>query len=713
MRTFRLDHLLDFVTSTELLVMVLWVGLATLTVTLLVLMRTRWGQARPLRKCLGLSLLAHVLLAGYATTVQIVASNPFETQEPVVRVSVDEGDSEPENDLQNPMPREKPWESFVHPQVVQPSPVELARAEPAEIRQPRRQSRSEQSVLAANTPFDRLPLAEAVQPEPEDLPTEASGPTPSTGKSAEPIEAPAPQRREAVRTEVPGQPQLAPRPQVLASSSQPIRNHRAGLPSALLERPLPMPRMADVPTTPDPQRTLTAVTDSVWPTPRGRPAEWSASPPPKTGSAPEMAPGPGTRLSPPQANHLRPPAIARGGGSDQIDPGEAAAIDRSVSGTTRPLIPVNRRDRTERELPSVYRLRVAPDRFRLAQRNGATVETEAAVKAALKWMADNQGPDGRWNSKTHGGGRELLVAGRDRQAAGMRADTGMTGLALLAFLAAGNTHQEGLYRDNVRRGLQFLLNSQAPDGNLGGQATTYAFLYSHAMAAFALSEAYGMTGDQHLREPVRRAVAYTVAAQDPSGGGWRYKPGDPGDTSQLGWQLMVLKSAELAGIPIPQRTEQGAIRYLNSVSSGNSWGFAAYRPGEPPSRPMTAEALASRQFLGMSPDHPAGKEAGDYLLGELPGEARTNLYYWYYGTLGMYQLQGTHWERWNEALKKTLVHTQQKTGSLAGSWDPDTVWGGYGGRIYSTALAALCLEVYYRFLPIYAQTASQDSRGGS
>ena len=60
-----------------------------------------------------------------------------------------------------------------------------------------------------------------------------------------------------------------------------------------------------------------------------------------------------------------------------------------------------------------------------------------------------------------------------------------------------------------------------------------------------------MTGDVRLREAVQRAVAYTVAAQDPYGGGWRYRAGDPGDTSQLGWQLMSLKSAELAGIPIP------------------------------------------------------------------------------------------------------------------------------------------------------------------
>ena len=84
---------------------------------------------------------------------------------------------------------------------------------------------------------------------------------------------------------------------------------------------------------------------------------------------------------------------------------------------------------------------------------------------------------------------------------------------------------------------------------------------------------------------------------------------------------------------------------------------------------MTAEALACRHFLGMAHDHPAGYEAGDYLLEELPGDGRLNLYYWYYGTLAMYQLQGQYWDRWNNALQKTLISKQRQSGELAGSWD--------------------------------------------
>jgi hypothetical protein len=286
----------------------------------------------------------------------------------------------------------------------------------------------------------------------------------------------------------------------------------------------------------------------------------------------------------------------------------------------------------------------------------------------------------------------------------------MSGLALLAFLGAGHTHLDGQYQNTLARGLEFLMASQGANGNLGGQAELYAHMYCHGMATLALSEAYALTRDERLERPLRRAVAYTLAAQHPTAGGWRYQAGDrQGDTSQLGWQLMALKSAKLAGIEIPASSEEGMKRFLKSVAAGRHGGLASYRPNERTSATMTAEALVCRHFLGMPPDDPAAaKEAGDSLMQELPGQGKANLYYWYYATLAMHQLQGTYWETWNEALRTALVESQRIDGDQAGSWDTDTIWGGYGGRVYTTAMGALCLEVYYRFLPLYEQTAGRE-----
>lgn len=298
-----------------------------------------------------------------------------------------------------------------------------------------------------------------------------------------------------------------------------------------------------------------------------------------------------------------------------------------------------------------------------------------------------------------------MTLGHDRQRAGLNANTGMTALAVLAFMGAGNTHMNGQYAEQVRQGLQYLLNSQARDGNLAGEATFFAKMYCHGMAAFALAEAYAMTGDERLQPAVHAATQYTIRAQRKNSGGWRYQPGDLGDTSQTGWQLMALKSAELCGEVIPGETRADAHRFLSSVSSGQFGGLASYRPHHQVSRSMTAEAMYCRQLINDQVSPQAAQETAVYLLGELPGRGEMNLYYWYYGTLCLYYQQGDAWERWNAALKETLLKTQLREGEGTGSWNATTVWGGYGGRVYCTSMAAMNLEIYYRFLPIHLEQA--------
>jgi hypothetical protein len=354
---------------------------------------------------------------------------------------------------------------------------------------------------------------------------------------------------------------------------------------------------------------------------------------------------------------------------------------------------------------SPYAARFA-DREAMVNGGGGNPTTERAVRAALAWLAAAQEPDGRWDPKRHGAGQErYAVLGQHRGTTGARADTGITALALLAFMGSGHTHLDGPYAETVARGLDYLRRTQGPNGNLGGGAEFFAHMYCHSMATFAVGEAAAMTGDEKLMATLRRAVAYTLAAQNATDGGWRYQPGDAGDTSQLGWQLMSLKSATLAGVEIPSVTLSRVDHFLRSVERGASGGLAAYRPEGPPSRAMTAEALFCRQLLtrrangGLSPA--AVDEARRALLEEPPGGVMVNLYYWYYATIALHRMQhhspasDEAWDRWNDALTRTLVGTQNDDGS----WPSTCIWGGYGGRVYTTSLAAMCLEVYYRYTP--------------
>jgi hypothetical protein len=365
------------------------------------------------------------------------------------------------------------------------------------------------------------------------------------------------------------------------------------------------------------------------------------------------------------------------------------------------------------QINSAYAMRNAPGRLGLIEWQGGNAQTEAAVAAALAWLARVQSLDGRWDANRFGAGQEQKVLGHDRGGAGQNADTGVSALAVLAFLGAGHSHQHGEYQDTVKRGLEFLLRSQAADGNLFGEATLYAQMYCHSMATFALAEAQAMTGDARLQPAVAKAVAFCLRAQHTATGGWRYRPNEIGDTSQLGWQMMALASAERAGVDVPSHTWTRVGRFLRSVRRGTQGGLASYRPDGPATTSMTAEALYCRLLLeemgGERIDEPAASEATRALLAALPNSDRVNLYYWYYATLALHhrsqanEADAAAWRSWNDALTAALLETQLAAGSDAGSWDANTVWGGYGGRVYTTAMAAMCLEGYYRYAPAAAR----------
>jgi hypothetical protein len=371
------------------------------------------------------------------------------------------------------------------------------------------------------------------------------------------------------------------------------------------------------------------------------------------------------------------------------------------------------------EIPKLYQTRLGPDRSAQAQRIGATGASERAVERALDWLSRHQDGNGGWNAGIARYDDGTAVQG-DRSftahcpagdtcvgdCAYWEADTAITGLALLTFLGAGYTHVDGLYSEVAEKGLNFLIDQQKPDGDLRGKSQVVG-MYCHAMATLALCEAYALTGDERLRDPVERAVAFLVGARARDKMAWRYAPGAPvGDTSILGWIVMCLKSAKEVGIPIPDESSvrQGTLLWLNQVASGQSKGLARYQPSERETPTMTAEAWVCRQFLGVGGPGPASTEAAEFLLKHDSDKGPTNVYYWYYATLALYQHGGESWTEWNGRIRDRIVALQRTTGHQTGSWDPDdSLYGAKGGRIYCTALAALSLEVYYRYLRLYDQ----------
>ena len=676
------------------LTIVLWSGLGLLTVALLVLIRTRWGQARPLSKCVALSVFAHVLLMGYAYGTRLFDDPPVEPPVDAIHVQIVHSEQQPQRESESESREETPpWEKLAADELVSPESVDLLRqATPALTNRlldvPEETPRQVPRGMDL-PPTDSVPLDDPDRPSLTDQ-SDAATRIRRPGTAAELPDAPQPEQDAAPQR--PPLPDRGPRPRREMVARETVDREtvdRETVDSIGAAAPLPAGLL-------DFGGRLQQLASLAEPS---KPAESVAREQDRLRESNNLVDGQGAGGDLPTDG--RPP--------DGALP-EMVAIEVAASQfNSQDLLkgPSPRRLGDGAPLPPLYRLRTPRDRLAAAKSFGGDENTEAAVNAALTWLAANQSADGRWDCDQLQGGTETRVAGHDRRGAGADADTGITGLVVLAFLAAGETHLEGKYRETVQRGLEFLLRSQKTDGNLAGSARLFAVMYCHGMASLALSEAYAMTGDHRLKPFVRRAAQYTIQAQHPTTGGWRYQPGDRGDMSQFGWQIMALKSAELAGLEIPQSTLDGSLRFLRSTASGRHGGLAAYREGERPSPTMTAEALVCRSFLNL-PRNPATEdEAARLVLSQLPEQGQLNLYLCYYGTLGLFQIQGNAWQQWQASLRTTLLRSQRNDGLEAGSWNPDTVWGSYGGRAYSTAMATLCLEVYYRYLPLYLRLREQ------
>ena len=339
-------------------------------------------------------------------------------------------------------------------------------------------------------------------------------------------------------------------------------------------------------------------------------------------------------------------------------------------------------------------------RARLVPLRGGTRQSEAAVQRGLKWLAFHQRDDGSWNFNHHGN--------RCRQACrnpGSEASTtAATALALLPFLGAGHTHASDEYGEVVERGLYYL-NNKASFGSHGADLRD-GTMYGQGLAAIVLCEAYAMSRETALKGLAQQSVDFVVFAQDKKGGGWRYEPGQPGDTTVSGWQLMALKSAQMAKLNVPSTTFYMVEQFLDSVSSeyGSRYGYLS--PSNP-GNTTTAIGLLSRMYTGWRRGRPELRR-GVSLLDEW-GPSKTDMYFNYYATQVLCHWSGAEWERWNPKMREYLIAAQATAGHEAGSWYFPDRHGDKGGRLYNTAMAVMILEVYYRYMPLYDREAFEEN----
>ncbi len=381
----------------------------------------------------------------------------------------------------------------------------------------------------------------------------------------------------------------------------------------------------------------------------------------------------------------------------------------SFAGPT-PLLDVKNATMIGMKLPELSTRVTAPfsgrqglTRARLVRREGGTAQSEKSVEDGLDWLVRHQRVDGSWSLNYHEQCQGNVCPHRPV----LESDTGATGLALLPLLGAGYIHTvKSRHQDSVRRGIAWLVDHQQADGNLFIGPPGMAYMYSHAIGTMTLCEAYGLSQDPRLKQPAQRAIRFIVESQDASTGGWRYFPGQAGDTSVFGWQIFALRSGRGAGIALPKQVLKGCSRYLDLAAADRSRTTYSYQPGRGVSPIMTAEALLSRQLLGWERNYPPLVKGASQIAQHLETSQDRNIYYWYYATQLLHNMKNKDWEKWNLKVREGLIGMQVKDGTCAnGSWDPDfpaaDIWGQRAGRLFTTSLSILTLEVYYRYLPLY------------
>ncbi|MCU0726090.1 MAG: VWA domain-containing protein [Planctomycetes bacterium] len=349
---------------------------------------------------------------------------------------------------------------------------------------------------------------------------------------------------------------------------------------------------------------------------------------------------------------------------------------------------------------------------------GGSAKTESAIDLGLEWLSTHQDEDGKWDADAFME-HDVVEPASDGpgEASG---DTGATGVALLAFLGAAETHKHGRYKKTVREGLRYLKTIQDPEGCFGPRDEA-RFPEGHAMAALAMCEAYALTASPLFKESAQRGVDFILKLRAPDLAWGRGTKPEGCDTEVSTWMLAALRSAKLAGLRVDEAAFAGMRAWLARVTDPDTGragtaGRGADRTLPPElaakyptarSEAPTAMALIARIFSGEDPQKSEAIAKGTALLmkalpswDEAAGTVDVDALY--FGTLAVFQVGGDAWKVWNEALRGQVLDRQRSEPAASrGSFDPVPPWGHTRGRVYSTALLTMCFEVYYRYARVF------------
>jgi hypothetical protein len=311
-----------------------------------------------------------------------------------------------------------------------------------------------------------------------------------------------------------------------------------------------------------------------------------------------------------------------------------------------------------------------------------TPRQQEAVRKGLAWLAAHQQREGAYGA----GGSSGKHAG-------------ITALAGLAFMQAGNLPNRGQYGQNVQKCLEFVLASCQPSGLIASDSS-HGPMYGHGFATLFLGEVYGMTGDEQVKDKLQAAVRLIEQTQNRQGG-WRYQPVPyDADISVTICQIMGLRAARDAGIKVDKATIDHAIEYVkNCRNPDGGFSYMANQGGG-------GGSGFARSAAGVASLYYAGVFEGDEITGGLnyikqftPGkgmaaDAEGHYFYGhYYAVQAMFLAGGDYWATWYPAIRDQLVARQN---NQSGAWSGDF------SEDYASSMALIILQMPNRYLPVYS-----------
>ena len=325
--------------------------------------------------------------------------------------------------------------------------------------------------------------------------------------------------------------------------------------------------------------------------------------------------------------------------------------------------------------------------------------TEAAVLRSLRWLKREQQSDGSWKGSKQ------------------NVPPAMTAMALLAYLAHGETTTSPEFGPTVKKAIDWMLANQEANGHFKGRDGND---YSQPIGAYALCEAYALIPNPLLQEAAIKAITEVVKGQHANGGfNYNLNQDIRDDSSYMAWCCQALKAAKMAGLEADVPGLEASIKKaitgfkLNADASGGFGYTGKGRTGlsgagtlclQLLGNPKAVEVTQTMKFLETCTFSFATPDQQPYGGG-------SQVYYWYYITQAKFHYSAETFAAWNklfspelckqQIVEKNAIEDLKGNKVDVGHWESPSKGEHTGGTVQDTALCTLMLEVYYRYLPSF------------